>query len=385
MFGLESTAMNALELPLTELPVRPQPLQDVQVRVERPSQLAAADWQLWTDWQKQNPALQSPYFRPEFTQAVSRVREDVEIAVLQTGGATAGFLPFQRSQLNIGKPVGGKLCDFHGCIAPAGFAFDPRQVLTTARLATWDFEHVPVDQTSFEPFATKKDGAPGLELKDGYAGWCEIRREQGSQVVSKTMQKVRKLAREQGDLTLELQTDSAEVFEQLLAWKSAQYELTGLADVFAFPWTKALIEQLQAKPSEEFGGYLSVMRAGQKIVAICYSLRSRHVMHAWFTAYDRDLAAYSPGLVMFLKMTEAWPQLGITRFELGKGDERFKWNLATDSQELMEGCVSRPTLTTWLRSGWRTTRDWVEQSPLASTAKLSGNLLQPLRRWLAYR
>lgn len=377
--------MSLAELPETVESTLAVPAQPVQVSVERPAQLATADWQLWTEWQQQNPALASPYFRPEFTQAVSRVRDDVEIAVLKTEGKTAGFLPFQRGQLNIGKPVGGKLCDFHGCISPAGFAFDARQVVAAARLATWDFEHVPASQASFAPFAVKRDNAPGLELRDGYAGWCELRREQGSQVVSKTMQKVRKLAREQGDLTLELQSTSAEVFETLLAWKSAQYQSTGLADVFSFPWTRSLIEQLQAPTDGEFGGYMSVLRAGQKIVAICYSIRSRHVMHAWFTAYDRDLSAYSPGLVMFLQMTEAWPQIGVTRFELGKGDERFKWNLATDSQELMEGSVAQPTVTTWLRNSWRTTRAWVEQSPLASTAKFSGNLLQPLRRWLAYR
>ncbi|WP_254507407.1 GNAT family N-acetyltransferase [Anatilimnocola floriformis] len=351
----------------------------VDVKVLRPAQLTTTDWALWNTWQQENPALSSPYFRPEFTQAVSRVREDVEIAVLQRAGQTTGFLPFQRGQLNIGKPVGGKLCDFHGCIGPADLQFDPRQVLAGARLATWDFEHVPAAQTSFAPFAGKRDQAPGLELKNGYAGWCEQRREQGSQVVSKTMQKVRKLAREQGELSLELQSTSAEVFETLLAWKSAQYQLTGLADVFSFPWTRSLIEQLQAPTGGEFGGWMSVLRAGQKIVAICYSIRSRHVMHAWFTAYDRELSAYSPGLVMFLQMTEAWPQVGITRFELGKGDERFKWNLATDSQELMEGSVSRPTMATWLRSGWRTTRAWLDKSPV------SGKLLQPIRQWLAYK
>ena len=362
------------ENPAVEVPFAP-----VDVSVLRTAQMTPAHWEQWNNWQQRNPALASPYFRPEFTQAVARVREDVEIAVLQRDGQTTGFLPFQRGQLNIGKPVGGKLCDFHGCIAPADFNFDARQVLAGARLASWDFEHVPAGQTSFAPFAVTRDQAPGLELKDGYAGWCEQRREQGSQVVSKTMQKVRKLAREQGDLTLELQSTSEMVFETLLAWKSAQYQLTGLADVFAYPWTRSLIEQLQAPTGGEFGGWMSVLRAGQKVVSICYSIRSRHVMHAWFTAYDRDLAAYSPGLVMFLKMTEAWPQVGITRFELGKGDERFKWNLATDSQELMEGSVSRPTMATWLRSGWRTTRDWLNKSPV------SGKLLKPLRQWLAYK
>lgn len=349
------------------------------VRTVTPNRLTAREWTQWAEWQQQNPGLASPYFRAEFTQAVHKVRDDVEVAVFERDGQTVGFLPFQRGQLNIGKPVGGKLCDFHGCIAPAGFEFDPNQFLVAARLASWDFEHVPADQISFAPFGVTRDRAPGLELKDGYQGWCEQRREQGSQVVSKTMQKVRKLAREQGELTLELQCTSEEVFETLLQWKSAQYIASGFSDVFAFPWTRKLIEELRAPTGGEFGGWMSVLRAGQKVVAICYSIRSRHVMHAWFTAYDQELAAYSPGLVMFLKMTEAWPAVGITRFELGKGDERFKWNLATDSQELMEGSISRPTFATWLRSGWRSTKEWVETSPLASTA------MKPIRGWFAFK
>jgi CelD/BcsL family acetyltransferase involved in cellulose biosynthesis len=306
----------------------------------------------------------------------------VEVAVFETQGETVGFLPFQRGKLNLGKPVGGKLCDFHGCIAGTDFAFDPQQLLSQANLATWDFEHVPAaGQTTFLPFTVSRDLAPGLELKDGYEGWCETRRAQGSQIVSKTMQKVRKLAREQGELSLELCSDSAEVIDQLIAWKSVQYQATGLTDVFAFPWTRSLVEQLWTTTQNEFGGWLSVLRAGQKIVAITYSLRSQHVMHAWFTAYDRELASYSPGLIQFLQLAEALPGVGITRFELGKGDERFKWNLSTDSQELLAGSIARRSLGTWLRGGWRQTRDWVSKSPLASTV----NLIKPLRQWLEFK
>jgi CelD/BcsL family acetyltransferase involved in cellulose biosynthesis len=355
------------------------------IKIVTPNRLTAAEWTQWREWQERNPELASPYFRAEFTQAVSKVRDDVKVAVFERGGQTAGFLPFQRGQLNIGKPVGGKLCDFHGCIAPSGFEFDPRQFLRTTGLASWDFEHVPASQMSFAPFAATRERAPGLELKNGYQGWCEQRREQGSQIVSKTMQKVRKLAREQGELTLDLQSDSEEAFETLLKWKSAQYIATGFSDVFAFPWTRKLIEELQAPPGGEFGGWLSVLRAGQKIVAVCYSLRSRHVMHAWFTAYNQELATYSPGLVLFLKLTEAWPTVGVTRFELGKGDERFKWNLSTDSQELLEGSISRSTFSTWLRNTWRTTRDWVESLPLSNVTRLPDRALKPIRGWFAYK
>jgi hypothetical protein len=49
-----------------------------------------------------------------------------------------------------------------------------------------------------------------------------------------------------------------------------------------------------------------------------------------------------------------------------------------------EGSIACPSLTTWLRSGWRRSRDWVNRSPLKETARLPARLIQPLRAWLAY-
>src|SRR5436190_15608567 len=94
------------------------------VRLYVPTDLSPAQWERWSELQRENRGLQSPYFRPEFTQAVARVRSDVEVAVFQAHDQVVGFLPFQRGPLNMGKPVGGKLCDFHGCIGATDFLFD---------------------------------------------------------------------------------------------------------------------------------------------------------------------------------------------------------------------------------------------------------------------
>jgi hypothetical protein len=47
---------------------------------------------------------------------------DVEVAVLIVEGEIVGFFPFQGSRWNIGKPVGGPLCDFQGVIVRQGEA-----------------------------------------------------------------------------------------------------------------------------------------------------------------------------------------------------------------------------------------------------------------------
>ena len=57
-------------------------------------------------------------FGPEFTQAVAAVRGDVEVGVLEERGEPVGFFPFQRSRRNVARPVGGKMSDFQGLIAP---------------------------------------------------------------------------------------------------------------------------------------------------------------------------------------------------------------------------------------------------------------------------
>ena len=85
-------------------------------------QLASDDSRLWAGMQQQNPALDSPYFRPEFTQAVAAVRNDVWVAIIRRNGAAVGYFPFQRGKLNLGKPVGGKLSDYHGIISAGDLA-----------------------------------------------------------------------------------------------------------------------------------------------------------------------------------------------------------------------------------------------------------------------
>jgi len=127
-----------------------------------------------------------------------------------------------------------------------------------------------------------------------------------------------------------------------------------------------------------------VLRAGSQTVAVCLSLRSRGVLHSWFTAYNPELSQYSPGLTLFLRLAEEAEQLGIRKIDLGRGEERYKWSLASGSVEVAEGAVASRSLATLLRTSWRQTRDWMARSPLAGRVELPAKLLKPLREWLAY-
>ena len=94
----------------------------------------------WLDIQGADPELDSPYFCPEFTQAVAAVRDDVEVAVLEEHGEIVGFFPYQRSRGGVGRPVGGRLSDFQGVVIRPGVGWNPVQLLKGCRLKAWHFD-----------------------------------------------------------------------------------------------------------------------------------------------------------------------------------------------------------------------------------------------------
>jgi CelD/BcsL family acetyltransferase involved in cellulose biosynthesis len=353
----------------------------MKIELKKPNELSDADWSQWLTIQKGADVYESPYFRPEFVRAVARVRSDVEIATYMSGEVTVGFFPFQRGRFDLAKPIGGKLSDYHGPIILPGASFDPIAFLESCRLASWDFDHLVCAGNGFEPFVKLKAKSAQLDLSNGFAAYVNNRKLAGSDAVHRQAQKVRKLAREVGPLRFEVNADDSEAYSLLRSWKSEQLRSSGLADVFQFSWVGQLIDELRAHRGDDFSVPLTVLRAGGKVAAVSLSLLSRGILHGWFTAYNPELSVYSPGMTLFVRLAEEAQQFGIRKIDLGRGDEQYKWRLASGSIEIAEGSVSRPSMGVLLRTTWRKTRDWVAKSPLASTTRL----LKPVREWMAYQ
>ena len=103
--------------------------------------------------------------------------------------------------------------------------------------------------------------------------------------------------------------------------------------MFSFRWTLDLLARLREFRGDDFSVPFSVLRAGDKVAAVCLSLRSRGVLHGWFSAYNPDLHSYSPGLTFFIQLAERSAEHGIQKIDLGRGDERYKWSLASGSSK----------------------------------------------------
>jgi hypothetical protein len=57
----------------------------------------------------------SPYFRPDFMRAMSRIGHRVEVLLLEEQNQLVGLLPFERTRWNVGRPVGALCRTFMAC------------------------------------------------------------------------------------------------------------------------------------------------------------------------------------------------------------------------------------------------------------------------------
>ena len=354
-------------------------------RLTRPKQLTRPEWSLWDRLQREYPEFESPYFRPEFTQAVAEVRDDVEIAVIEQAGKAVGFFPFQRDAFNLGKPIGGKLNDFHGVIVPREVEVNAADLIASCRLSSWDFDHLVGNQESFDQHCQVADESAFLDLSQGFAGYCEGRKQAGTEVVRKTVSRGRKFQREVGDLTFEYSSRNETVLPTLIRWKVEQFQRTGFMNLFAFPWTESLLRKIMAGETPGLSGVLSVLWHGEKPLAISYMLRSFDIGHSWFIAYDQAHATYSPGMVLFLKIAEAAAKQGVTRIHLGAGDQRFKQSLASGTVPVSIGAIESRSVSTFARHAWRWTRDTIAATTWLSFLQRPVEFLQPVRSWMAFR
>lgn len=331
----------------------------------------------WSRIQASDPAFDSPYFRPEFTQAVAEVRDDVEVAVLEKNGEPVGFLPFQRTAWNVGKPVGGRMSDFQGVICGKGLQWNADALIRGCGLSTWDFDHLLESQQPFEAYRWKSSPSPYMDLSRGFEAY---RATTQSQTISQVLRKARKMEREVGPLRLEPSTTNRDIFRTLLAWKSEQYRRTKALDIFTREWTVGLLENILERRGKEFSGMLTALYAGDHLAAVHMGMRAGSVLHCWFPAYNQRLQQYSPGLVLWMEVARAADELGIRRIDFGKGAGQYKTSLMSGAVQVAEGSVAcNPAYRLW-RHGARQAREWVRSSPLRAPARL----LRRLHAWLTF-
>lgn len=307
----------------------------------------------WLDLRRTNPALDSPYFHPKFTGIIAWARPNVELAVIGDGNGIGAMLPFQRMPGDIGVPAGEHLSDYQGLICAPGFECDPRKLMKQCGLIAWDFDHLLTSQESFEPFHLSIEPSPQIDLSNGFDAYARSH----TGLFKAHRNNMRRLERDHGSLHFVPCSADPAAMKQLLAWKSQQYQSTGVRDVLADPWVTSVLHEIHRTQDRDFAGTLSLLYAGDRMVAAHFGMQSRTVWHYWFPAYDPEFAPYSPGTILLLKMAEYAPKSGIGIIDLGKGmfdQKRRLMNaltpVATGSVELLSMRYAKRALRRNLRS-----------------------------------
>lgn len=143
-------------------------------------------------------------------------------------------------------------------------------------------------------------------------------------------QKRRHLERDLGPLSFVAHDTRPEVFDQCIAWKSAQYVRTGVRDMFRRPQSARLFKSLEAK-----GALLvSSLSAGGHLLAVHFGGISDKRFYSWIAAYDPQHGRYSPGRLLLEELLRDSQARGDLEFDFGIGDSCYKWHYATHNRTI---------------------------------------------------
>ncbi|HEX2313977.1 MAG TPA: GNAT family N-acetyltransferase [Thermomonospora sp.] len=310
----------------------------MKISVVRPAELGPAEIARWRTLQQSDPELGNPFLAPEFALGVGRFRPGARVAVVEDGGGTAAFFPFEHGRAGVGHPIGSGLTDLQGLVAPPGLRLDARDLLRACDLGVWDFDHLLAHQPTFAPYHRVRRVEPVMDLSGGFEAFAEEMRRAAPKTYKTIRYKERRLGREAGEVRYVFDCRDEAELDRLMAWKSAQYTRTGRVDRFARPWIVALVRHFHRTGF----GVLSVLYAGDRPVSAHFGLRCGSVMAGWFPAYDPAFARHSPGMIGHLRLARGCAEAGITEIAMGRGGKEFKEGLKGREIPIAEGRVARP-------------------------------------------
>lgn len=319
--------------------------------------LSDVHWQAWERFRSAGSWLDGPFFAPEFFRALAEERPRTEVAVLSGPDGITGFLPLEAARAN-SVPAAADICEISGCVAADELDWTPVSTLPQVGLRSWSFDCVPVAQKALQSFHLAGRDYWQISLPNGFEAYCRQLAERGSQQLAQNRRKSRRLESEHGPLRFIWNSDEPAWLDNLIRLKREQYRRTGALDVLSPAWVPRLLERMRRVSGERFAAVCSSLFAGERLVAVAYCLRSQHVLAWWFPAYDPAFAGYSPGTMLLLRMVEEAAGRGITRIELGQGDERYKLSFANDSFPVAEGVADRRVWRRAWHATWCRTRDW---------------------------
>jgi CelD/BcsL family acetyltransferase involved in cellulose biosynthesis len=338
-----------------------------KIELLTPDQLCGGVARQWNELRSASPEFASPYYAIEFTKAVARVRDDVRVAVAVRNEAIVSILPYQLNSPTRAVPVGGRLNDLHGIMGENSEEV-LSQMLRKSGLKSYAFHSMPSEAKTFEPFQFRKIQSHHMDLTEGweqFRAW--IRRH--SSTVKRQGQKTRNLEKEIGPIRFEFDCDSSNVLETLIDMKRSKYQRSKTFDILSVEWAANLLREIHTIKTDDFQGLLSAMWAGDELIGVHFGMLCNDILHYWFPVYDPRFSRYSPGTEMMLLCAEEACQRGITKLDLGYGDDAYKFKFCNGHESVACGQVNYSPLAFELAKTRYNVRMKLKNIPLKSQAK----------------
>ncbi|WP_338468423.1 GNAT family N-acetyltransferase [Novosphingobium sp. ZN18A2] len=321
-------------------------------RVVAPGDLDDGLIAVWNSFCDAGPLYQSPFYRPQFTLAVAGSRPDARVAVLERGGRIAGFLPYHLVGRRVARPIGGQINDYQGPILAPGECVCAEALLCAAGLDAYDYNHLPAELAEQIGGGRGTSVSPQMDLRGGFDAYAGRQGATWRKRQRKHERLVRKTEREIGPLRFDFHDGSDSVFQSLVEMKTRQYQLIKPGMKMATGWEVGTFERLRNSTEPGLTGTVSTLRAGDRLIAAHFGMRSAGVLHWWFPTYDLSLKAYGPGYTLLILLAQNAAEQGIEVIDFGKGAEQFKFDMADRFVPLKEGSIARPgSLAAILRAG----------------------------------
>ncbi len=322
----------------------------------------------------------TPFFSLAFFDAVQASRGDVWVAVLRSENRIAGFLPFHRID-QVAWAAGRYFNDAHNVVAHPQTRFDWPKLLRACDVKAFDF-HALVGSDANMCRSSIQGVTESFRADIGTDPVAFLTQlEKGHSTIRKQEQKSRKLAREVGPVRVEVDCRDTEVLRKMISLKRDQYQRTHILDLFASPWTRDLIMHLHRRDpcstaEGSMRGLLSVLRAGDDVVAAHFGMIENGLLHYWFPTYDTRFARFSPGTALFKQIIRFAGDQGIRCIDMGYGEQAYKRKQTDTISKVVHGCVTDSIMYRNMRSMKLAAAQLAKQMPM------KGSLKKLLRRFL---
>lgn len=338
--------------------------------------LSPADRLAWRSFCVQDPRQASPYFRPEFAQAVAATRSDVQVAVFRDAkhGAPLGFFAFHRRPGGLLRPIGAPVSDWQGPVLAPGFSLSGAALVDACRADAVRFSAAPAGHSVVAHGGHRETPSWYIDLSGGAEAFLAGVKKKEPKHIANIARCVRKAEREIGPVQFTFHDPDPAVMAQIIAWKREQFIATGKHDIFTARWIRALFQHLSANQSGDFGLVVSALRFGDCLAAGEIYLRAGDRLHAWISAYDRALLSYGPGQILTAHMAPEAAARGIVRIDFGAGGDEYKMRWCDRSEPAIEAVLHASSTVGAFRA--RVLSEWRKTEPALGQASVLFNRLR---------